>query len=379
MTVQTRAQYETLIEAIGICVSARIPFLLWGAPGEGKTAVIESASESGWLVETLIVSHYEPSDFAGLPVIGKDGSVSLAPPEWAKRLAAYDGPSIAFFDEWTTAPPAVQAAALRPLTHHQVGALQLPPTVAFGAAANPADVAVGGWELAAPTANRFCHIDWSMPLEVYAECTVTGAWPTIPLHPTPAAYPAAVTAMKVMISGFLRARSNLLSAIPKDAASRGMAFPTPRTWDYLARLVALTRSIDADEAVVTVLASGAVGPPTAHEFLAWAAAQDLPDPEKLLADPACADFAGMRPDRVYVVLQSLLSAFTGQPSPERWSAAIRVCAAAANTGSGLDPAVPVVRALVRDGVRPADAQVPAEIKVFAAPLALAGLMPEANK
>ena len=34
------------------------------------------------------------------------------------------------------------------------------------AAANPTDVAIAGWELAAPTANRFCHLDWSMPVDV---------------------------------------------------------------------------------------------------------------------------------------------------------------------------------------------------------------------
>jgi len=81
-----------------------------------------------------------------------DGSVALAPPAWAQRLARVDGPSIAFFDEFSTASPALQAAALRPLTHFEVGSLQLPDTVSFVAAANPADVAAAGWELAAPTA-----------------------------------------------------------------------------------------------------------------------------------------------------------------------------------------------------------------------------------
>ena len=50
-----------------------------------------------------------------------------------------------------------------------------------------------------------------------------------------------------------------------------------------------------------------------------------------------------------------------------------MCAAAA-TVCGVDAAVPVVRALLREGVRPDGADLPAEIKVFAAPLALAGLL-----
>jgi MoxR-like ATPase len=67
MAIRTRTDYENALQAVGICVSARIPVLLWGNPGEGKTAVIESAAGQGWHVETLIISHYEPSDFAGLP------------------------------------------------------------------------------------------------------------------------------------------------------------------------------------------------------------------------------------------------------------------------------------------------------------------------
>lgn len=377
MSPHNRESYDALVQAVGICVSARIPFLLWGSPGEGKTAVIESARDHGWHVETIIVSHYEPSDFVGLPVIGGDGSVTLAPPAWAKRLAAHDGPSIAFFDEWTTAAPAVQAAALRPLTHGEVGALQLPATVAFGAAANPADVAVGGWELAAPTANRFCHLDWSLPLEVYAECLVTGRWPSLSLcEVTEVALAAAATSMRVLVSGFLRARPNLLAAMPADGSGRGKAFPTPRTWDYLARLLALAREAGAGPEVAALLAAGAVGPASAHEFLVWADAQDLPDPEALLSEDRQVDFTGMRPDRIYVVLQGMLSAVAARPNPERWEVAVRICAAAAADG-GIDAAVPVIRALMRDDLRPAGAAVPPEIKIFAAPLALAGLLPGA--
>jgi MoxR-like ATPase len=374
MTSHTRTDYEHRLQALGVCVSARIPVLLWGDPGVGKTAVVESARLQGWHVETLIVSHYEPSDFAGLPVVSQ-GSVDLAPPAWATRLAAVDGPSIAFFDEFSTASPALQAAALRPLTHYEVGSLQLPDSVSFVAAANPADVAAAGWELAAPTASRFVHVDWVLPLEVYAECLVTGAWPAMPVHDAAdPAYLAAVTAEKVLVSGFLRARGNQLSAIPKDAAGRGRAFPTPRTWDYAARLSALASWVGAPPQVRRLVVAGCVGEAAAHEYLAWVSVQDLPDPESLLTDPTAFSFKGVRPDRVYVVLQAVLAAVVGTPTAERWGNAIRVCALAGEA-VGLDPAVPVVRALMRPGLRPSGAPVPAEVTRFAPALALAGLLP----
>ena len=375
MTIQSRSEYENVLQALGICVSARIPVLLWGNPGEGKTAAVESAALTGWHVETIIITHSEPSDFAGLPLI-QDGSVTLAPPAWASRLADHDGPSIAFFDEFSTASPSLQAAALRPLTHYEVGALKLPETVSFVAAANPADVAAAGWELAAPTASRFVHLDWALPYEVYAEGLVTGKWPSMPVYTQPDSYQRLLEVETVLVAGFLRARGSQLSVIPKSSEERGRAFPTPRTWDYAARLSALAQAVGANVEVRRLLIAGCLGWAVAHEYLTWATNQDLPDPEELLGDPTMVDFTDMRADRVYVTLQAVLAAFSRDPSPQRWSNAIDVCARAADQ-SGVDPAVPVVRSLMRHDLRPAGSVVPASIKVFAPALALAGLLPKA--
>ena len=322
MTVRNRVDYEDALQATGICISARIPVLLWGNPGEGKTAVVESAARSGRHVETLIVSHYEPSDFAGLPVVSPDGSVNLAPPGWATRLSLVEGPSIAFFDEFSTASPALQAAALRPLTHYEVGSLKLPDTVAFVAAANPTDVAAAGWELAAPTASRFVHLDWSLPLEVYAECLVTGGWPALPVYDDVPDLAARTTEQLVLVSGFLRARQSQLSAIPRESAARGRAFPTPRTWDYAARLSAFAVAVGANKAVRRLLVTGCVGESVAHEFLAWEEPQDLPDPEDVLA----ADRLRLhRPARRPRLCRAPGSARGDRADndPDRWAAAIR--------------------------------------------------------
>lgn len=373
MTVMTREAYEATLAAVGVCVATRIPFLLWGEPGAGKTAVVESATRSGWHVETLICSHYEPSDFAGLPIVTGD-HVTLAPPGWARRVAAEERPSIVFFDEWTTASPAVQAAALRPLTHGEVGVLKLPDRVSFGAAANPADVAAAGWELAAPTANRFVHLDWALPLEVYAESIVTGQWPELDVPALTDAYDAELAVARGLVAGFLRARRGLLSSIPSDAAGRGRAFPTPRSWDYAARLTAAYRIAELPSEVWRLLVYGVIGASTGHEFLAWVRALDLPDPEKVLADPTSVDFTGMRPDRVHVTLQSVLAAVIGHSTPERWTAAMAACVTAANE-VGVDPTVPVVRALLRGTTRPPGSELPAGMGVFVAPLSLAGLLP----
>ena len=100
-----------------------------------------------------------------------------------------------------------------------------------------------------------------------------------------------------------------------------------------------------------LLVAGAVGDAVAHEYLTWSAAQDLPDPEVLLADVEAASFTGMRADRVFVTLQSVHAAVSRDTTPDRWVAAVRLCALAAQQAS-LDPAVPVVRSLLRPEVRP---------------------------
>ena len=141
-----------------------------------------------------------------------------------------------------------------------------------------------------------------------------------------------------------------------------------------ARLVAACRVADLGPEVLRLLVDGVIGASTAHEFLVWVRALDLPDPDKLLADPTSVDFTGMRPDRVHVTLQAVLAAMHGAPSTERWTAAMAVCVHAAGA-VGVDPAVPVVRALLRGTTRPPGALLPEGMAVFVAPLALAGLMP----
>ncbi|MEI6621909.1 MAG: ATP-binding protein [Actinomycetes bacterium] len=379
--MRNRDEYESLLAAMGVCVAARKPFLLWGLPGSGKTAVVESAGADGWLVITIIVSHYEQSDFAGLPIVSAAGEVTLAPPQWAKTAASHDGPVLIFFDELTTAPPALQAVVLRVLTHGQVGALQLGDNVSFAAAANPADVAAAGWELEAPTANRFIHLDWELPLDVFVGSIVTGNWPKMTIPARPDTLAGGYAAALALVAGFVKARPSALTAMPKDASSRGGAFPTQRTWDYCGQLYAWAKATGAGQDTIRLLVYGTIGAATGHEFLTWVTLMDLPDPEAILRDPTNpTPFLGMRPDRVHATLQALLAAVVSKNSAKRWTAALTACATAASVkGIGIDAAVPVVRTLFT--TRPSGAELPADgaLAAFAPALALAGLLKPAER
>src|SRR6201992_633171 len=122
-------------EALGVAVAARVPVLLWGAPGTGKTSAIRSMAEAmNMPCETVIASIREPSDFAGRPIVVGE-VVRFAPPAWARRLAE-SRRGLLFLDELSTAPPAVQAALLRGVLERGVGDLGLPGSLAIVAAAN---------------------------------------------------------------------------------------------------------------------------------------------------------------------------------------------------------------------------------------------------
>src|ERR687886_1438906 len=109
-----QADQSTALEALSVAVAARVPVLLWGGPGTGKSsAVRDLATTMGWPCEVVIASIREPSDFAGLPVVA-DGGVRFAPPRWAQRLGAA-GHGILFLDEISTAPPAGAAPPPRPV------------------------------------------------------------------------------------------------------------------------------------------------------------------------------------------------------------------------------------------------------------------------
>ena len=211
-----------------------------GSPGTGKTSVVRAlADAAGWPCETVIASIREPADFAGLPVVtgaGADVAVTFAPPAWARRLSRVQR-GLLFFDEISTAPPAVQAALLRVVLERTVGDLTLAHDVAIVAAANPPEQAADGWDLSPPLANRFCHLDWPTDARRMAE-GFTGGWghPTVP--ELPPGWEATTALTRSWVAGFVSVRPPLAVAVPDDATTSGRAWPSPRSWEMAARLLA---------------------------------------------------------------------------------------------------------------------------------------------
>jgi hypothetical protein len=308
-------------------VRTRIPVVLWGPPGVGKTAtVLALGARLGLLVETVIASIHEPSDFNGLPVV-HDGGVRFAPPAWAVRLHQA-GRGILFFDEISNAPPVVQAAMLRVVLERVVGDLKLPDGVAVLAAANPPDVAADGWNLKPPLANRLAHISFRLDAAQWA-----AEFPTYWGSPPQVAgvEESVWLRARALVAGFIRSRPHLLLQMPKSEEQAGYAWPSPRSWDHASRLLAvvLQQNLPTEEALPFVAET--VGEGAGTEFVHWLRHTDLPDPEYLLRDPK-----GLRlpkeGDKQYAVLSAVVAVVVSRNTLERWQAAWRVLAQAASLG-----------------------------------------------
>ncbi|WP_344652384.1 AAA family ATPase [Cryptosporangium japonicum] len=327
-TTTTVPDDDPHLAALALATLANLPVLLWGQPGIGKSSAIEQlAADLEVPLETVIASVHEPSDFAGLPIVGPDparNGIPMAPPDWAVRLRG-TGRGLLFLDELSSAPPAVQAALLRVVLERRVGSLVLPPSVRIVAAANPADTAADGWQLAAPLANRFVHLPWLHDPRIVVR-GLGGQWPHVrPPELAPDRLAGALHRARRIVCDFLTARPDYVHRLPARGAARGGAWPSPRTWEMAMRLMAFAFASDADADALAIVVRGAVGDGAGLELLAYLERSDLPDPEDVLRDPT-----GFPPpnrgDLVHALLTAMVDAVRRRPSRARWDAGWTVLA-----------------------------------------------------
>ncbi|WP_416972350.1 AAA family ATPase [Streptomyces sp. 4F14] len=366
---RTEPRPDQQLEALTLAVAADLPVLLWGEPGIGKTAALTQLAESLDLpLTTVIASVHEPSDFSGLPVVGDDPAVQgvpMAPPDWAVRLVRA-GKGLLFLDELSTAPPAVQAALLRLVLERRIGALRLPAGVRIVAAANPRSSAADGWELSAPLANRFVHLQWAHDHEVVVR-GLGGTWPRATLPELdPGRLAEAVEYARRAVCGLLEVRPKLVHQLPGAETRRGGAWPSPRSWDMALRLTAFAKAAGSSREVLSFLVRGTVGDGPGLELLACVDRMDLPDPETILADPAAADLPH-RGDLRQAVLDGVVEAVRNRLTRSRWDSAWSVLVRALDTGA---PDLVVVPATTLASLRQEEWEVPAQIERLAGVVAL---------
>src|SRR3990167_5620340 len=160
-----------LAETLSYMIPARLPVLIVGAPGIGKSDLVARAALRTHY--TLIISHpvvNDPTDAKGLPWPDREAQSARFLPfgDLARALAAIE-PTVWFLDDLGQATPAVQASYMQLLLARLIGDHVLPDCISFIAASNRRTDRAGVSGLLEPVKSRFTAIldldpdldDWS--------------------------------------------------------------------------------------------------------------------------------------------------------------------------------------------------------------------------
>jgi hypothetical protein len=340
---------QMLLTLIALAIQANVPVILWGDPGEAKSALIAAMlNKLGWPFRIILGSIMDPTDVGGWPIDGPNG-VERKAPSWANDLAEAkigNQPGCLFLEELNLAPKAVQAAMMRVVHEGVIGDVRLGPNVARIAAANPIETSAGGWLFDPPLANRFFHLNWALSAQFWCDAMIAGfPAPTVPL--IPANWRNELPVARALVASFIQSARQFYKDIPKDEAKASGPFPTARSWTNAATLMAAARSIGAGDAVITRLLEGCVGQGAGIAFMEWTAKQDLPDPEQLLRDPkSYKDKWPTRGDKMYCILTSVIAVVLNDNTPKRWNAAWEVIDAACTKAGNKDVGAACAKQLV---------------------------------
>jgi len=240
------------------------PIFLWGAPGIGKSEIVEQITDSlsnSHLID-IRLSLWEPTDIKGIPYFDSNSGTMVwgAPSELpSEEFAAQFDHIVLFLDEMNSAAPSVQAAAYQLILNRRVGQYKLPDNVMIVAAGNrEADKGVT-YRMPAPLANRFIHLELAVSFDDWFQWSV-------------------VNNINTDVVGYLTfAKKDLYDFDPR---SPSRSFATPRSWTFVSELL----DDDLDEATTTDLVAGAVGEGLALKFMAHRkVAASMPNPSDILA------------------------------------------------------------------------------------------------
>lgn len=219
--------------------------MIWGPAGIGKSSIVaQVAAEHGIEMIDVRLSQLAPTDLRGLPV--PDGDISRwLPPEFLPRTGA----GILFLDELNMAPPTMQGVAQQLILDRRVGSYCVPDGWYVWAAGNRKEDRASVFEMPAPLANRFLHLDVGPDLGSFLTYGHTGG-------------------LDDRLAAFLSFRPQLLHALDVKRP----AWPSPRSWMMASRLLAAGLDIGP-----------AVGEAAAGEFEAFISVySSLPDLDRLL-------------------------------------------------------------------------------------------------
>ena len=130
------------------------PVFIWGAPGIGKSALVEKfADEVGLPCVSLLGSQLAPEDIIGIPQIRGNTSEFLPP-----KMIAREEPYVLFLDELNACTQEVQKAFYSLIHEHRIGEYNLPEgSIVIGAGNRTQDGAIVK-TMSSALINRMFHV-----------------------------------------------------------------------------------------------------------------------------------------------------------------------------------------------------------------------------
>ena len=253
-----------LTELLAAFIGARMPLLVTGIPGIGKSNIVEQAAERAGA--KLLISHpavADPTDFKGLPWFEKgDESASFKPfGDFDVALKATE-PTVWFFDDLGQAPMSVQAACMQLFLARRVNGHVLPECVTFVGATNRRTDRAGVTGILEPVKSRFDSI-----VELVPTLNDWKDW----------AFDHDISATLI---AFISYRQELLAKF--EASADLTNSPLPRTWAHVGKIEKLGLS----HAVETAAFAGAVGEAAAVEYIGFRKlAESITSIDEVLANP----------------------------------------------------------------------------------------------
>lgn len=218
------------------------PIFIWGAPGIGKSALVQQFAERlGLPCVSLLGSQLAPEDLIGVPQI-IDGTSRFCPP----RLIARSEPYCLFLDELNACSHEVQKAFYSLIHERRIGEYHLPPgSIVIGAGNRSQDSAIVK-PMSSALLNRMVHVHLRVSYRDWLEWAYENH-----IHP------------KVL--EYIQNRpDHLWSQPPKHEEP----FSSPRSWHMLSD--ALNEfGEQVNEESLSVLAFGCLSPHHASQFLAF--------------------------------------------------------------------------------------------------------------
>ncbi|MBM7854387.1 hypothetical protein JOC37_000760 [Desulfohalotomaculum tongense] len=267
---------------------------LIGKPGIGKSAAVYKAAEiighqlgldKPVPVVDIRLIHVNPVDLRGLPYPDVERGLAV----WLQSgllptVERYGEHLILFWDELTSAPPTVQAAAYQVIWERKLGDWKMAPNWIQVVAGNRLTDRGVTYQMPTPLANRMIHLPVEEDLDDWKK------W-------------ALEQDIDSRIIAFLNFRPQLLSTFNPNRDSS--VFASPRTWEILSNLLKCYPDPNASDVAANVV-RGTVGEGVAAEFLAFCrTVENLPDIEEILQGRG--EEVPGEPDILYALSSALVS------------------------------------------------------------------------